>query len=203
VHNHPSKQKIVLASASTIRFEMMRNAGINFTASPSNVDEASVKASFLKEGKGASQLVKRLAIDKALAVNADSDTLVIGADQVLEFGGQIFDKPNTVADIKERLLLLEGQEHRLIGAVCIVQKGKENWQHLSVNRLTMRKFSDGFLNDYLHKEGSNVRSCVGGYRFEAFGVQLFEKIEGDFFSILGLSLLPLLAELRRRGAVLS
>jgi len=203
MHNHSNKQKIVLASGSAIRFEMMNNAGIKFTVSPSNIDEASVKARFVKEGRPASDLVKRLAIDKALAVNSDSDTLVIGADQVLEFGGQIFDKPKSMADLKERLLLLEGQEHRLIGAVCIVQKGEENWQHISVSRLTMRKFSDRFLNDYLHKEGSSVLSCVGGYKFEAYGAQLFEKVEGDYFSILGLSLLPLLAELRRRGAVLS
>jgi len=122
---------------------------------------------------------------------------------LIRLEGQVFDKPKTRQETKDRLLMLRGQEHRLIGCVCVVQNNLETWHHLSTCKLTMRKFSHEFLNNYLQKEGNGVLSCVGGYKFEAYGAQLFEKIEGDYFSILGLSLLPLLAELRRCGAVLS
>ncbi|MBL4853418.1 MAG: Maf-like protein [Robiginitomaculum sp.] len=194
---------IILASASSIRFDIMTNAGIKFTCKPTNINEAIVKDRFLNEGCPASQLVERLALDKALAVKTSDDTVVIGADQVLEFDGKVFDKPKTRQETIERLLMLRGQEHRLVGAVCVVQKNTANWHYTSVAKLTMRKFSDAFLDDYMKKEGRSVLACVGGYKFETYGAQLFEKVEGDYFSILGLSLLPLLAELRRRGAILS
>jgi len=195
-------KNIVLASASSIRFDIMTNAGIKFTSSPTHIDEAIVKSKFVKQGRSASALVERLALDKALAAKASAETLVIGADQVLEYGGEIYDKPKTRQETIDRLLMLRGQEHRLVGAVCIVQKNMATWHNISVAKLTMRYFSDEFLNEYLQKEGKSVLACVGGYKFEGYGAQLFEKIEGDYFSILGLSLLPLLSELRRRGAVL-
>jgi len=195
--------KIILASASSIRSQILNSAGIDFSVSPSNIDENTVKKEYISLGRGASDIVLKLANDKAVAIRADADDLVVGADQVLEFKGEIFDKPKTMTETKNRLLLLRGQEHRLIGAVCLVQNGVVLWHYASICKLTMRNFSDRFLQNYLKQQGKSVLSCVGGYKFEAYGAQLFEKCEGDYTSVLGLSLLPLLKQLRLRGAILS
>lgn len=194
--------KIVLASASAIRAEILTNAGIKFEARPSYFDEDAVKEKYLRDNRPATELVKKLAFGKADAVKADGDTLVVGADQVLEFEGKIFDKPKSLQQARERLKRLRGQTHRLVGGLCLLQRGCAPWYHVCTTKLTMRKFSGAFLTDYLQKEGDAVLASVGAYKFEGRGASLFESVEGDFFSILGLSLLPLTAELRRRGALM-
>lgn len=200
--NHEAP-KILLASASAIRAEILANAGIQFEAKPSRFDEDSVKHIYRAENRPVSDLVKALALGKAEAVTAEGGTLVIGADQVLELDGQVFDKPKTLQEAHERLTFLRGRTHRLIGGLCLVQKGCAPWHHVSITKLHMRNFSDEFLKAYLQKEGKSVLASVGAYKFEGRGASLFEKVEGDFFSILGLSLLPLMAELRQRGALLT
>lgn len=194
---------IILASASAIRAEILTNAGIEFEAKPGVFDEDKVKQQFLAQNRPISDLVKALALGKAEAVPPDGDTLVIGADQVLELDGKVFDKPKSLPEAHERLSLMRGRTHRLIGGLCLVQKGHTPWYHVSTTKLHMRDFSDEFLKEYLQKEGEAVLASVGAYKFEGRGASLFESVEGDFFSILGLSLLPLMAELRRRGVLLS
>ncbi len=194
--------QIILASASAIRAKIMTNAGIKFKTNPTHIDEDKIKQQYLGAGRSIEDLVQALAYGKAEAVEPLGNNIVIGADQVLEFGGQIFDKPKSLAEAHARLTELRGHEHRLIGAVCILQNGKEPWFYISTTRLKMRDFSDEFLKDYLHKEGDSILACVGAYKFEGLGASLFESVQGDFFSILGLSLLPVMKELRKRGALL-
>ena len=194
--------EIILASASAIRAEIMTNAGIKFKAKPSYIDEDKIKREYHAAGRAIPELVQALALGKAQAVLTTTPEIIIGADQVLEFKGQVFDKPKSILEARKRLQELRGREHRLIGAVCLLQNGEKPWFHVSTTKLTMRDFSDEFLKDYLHKESESLLACVGAYKFEGLGANLFESVEGDFFSILGLSLLPLMAELRRRGALL-
>jgi len=203
--NSQSLPKILLASASAIRAEIMTNAGIDFSVSPTNVDEDSIKNQCLQENRSVPYLVEKLAFAKANALalpdNGNGNDIIIGADQVLEFEGRVYDKPNSVKQAHLRLTELRGREHRLIGAVCILQKGEDPWCHISTTKLQMRNFSDEFLKGYIEEEGEALTTCVGAYKFEGRGASLFDRVEGDFFSILGLSLLPLLSELRRRGAI--
>ncbi len=193
--------KIILASASKIRAEILTNAGINFVASPTNINEDEIKKNYIQKGKTATNIAKKLAQEKAKAYPANKNEIVIGADQVLELEGRIYDKPKTLTEARLRLLELKGKEHKLIGAVYICQKEKKDWCYISTTSLHMRKFSDKFLNSYLEVEGENLTTCVGAYKFEGRGALLFDNVQGDFFSILGLSLLPLLKELRHRGAL--
>lgn len=193
--------KIILASASAIRAEILTNVGIKFEAKPTHIDEDIIKAEFLRDERPVKDLVQALAFGKANAVKESGDALIIGADQVLEFGGQIFDKPKSLQEAHARLVQMRGQEHRLIGGLCLLQQGSAPWFYVGTTKLKMRNFSDGFLKDYLQSEGEDVLASVGAYKFEGRGASLFESVDGDFFSILGLSLLPLMAELRRRGAI--
>ena len=201
-------RKIILASASPTRAEIMTNAGIVYEVNSTNIDENKIKVEFIKQKRPITELVEALALEKAKAAHANNGELIIGADQVLEFEGKVFDKPKTMAEARSRLLALRGQEHRLIGAVCVLQAGQEpvtqnKWVYISTTKLKMRNYSDAFLTDYLQKEGDSILTSVGAYKFEGLGAGLFESVQGDFFSILGLSLLPLMEELRRRGAILS
>lgn len=193
--------KIILASASQIRAEILANAGIPFSINPTNVDEDRIKENCLQEKCNTSLLVERLALAKANALKVPHNDIIIGADQVLEFEGKVFDKPKSTKEAQSRLLELRGHEHRLIGAVCIIQDGEKPWCYISTTKLRMRNFSDEFLKGYIEEEGEALTTCVGAYKFEGRGALLFDKVDGDFFSILGLSLLPLLSELRRRGAL--
>ena len=136
--------KIILASASCIRRQILKGAGIDFTVSPSNIDEDKVKREYISLGRGASDIVLKLASDKALAIGADLDDLIIGADQVLELKDEIFDKPRTMTEFKTRLLLLRGQEHRLVGAVCLVQNGVVLWHYASICKLPCAILATGF-----------------------------------------------------------
>ena len=195
--------RIILASGSYIRRKLMEDAGLEFEVISKPVDEAAIKDSMLAESARLQDIADALAEAKSLRVSRIESGLVIGADQIMVMDGQLFDKPKDINEAQERLKLMRGKTHYLIGAVVISENGVPVWRHLSKTKLTMREFSDEFLEDYLKAEGDLVTKSVGAYRFEGLGAQLFSDVEGDFFSILGLSLLPVMDYLRIRGALAS
>ena len=195
--------RIILASGSAIRRKLMIDAGLDFEVITKPVDEAVIKDSMLSESVRLRDIADALAEAKSLRVSRIEDGLVIGADQIMVMDNQLFDKPKTIDDARERLKLMRGKTHYLMGAVVISENGNPVWRHMAKTKLTMRAFSDTFLEDYLEKEGELVTKSVGAYRFEGLGAQLFSHVEGDFFSILGLSLLPVMDYLRTRGAIAS
>lgn len=193
--------RLILASGSSIRRDLMTGAGLNFEVIVKPVDEAAIKSAMLADGAKPRDIADALAEAKALRVSRQTDGLVIGADQVMVMDGELFDKPTSTAEARERLLAMRGKRHELIGSVVVASNGAAVWRYVSETKLWMRDFSDGFLDDYLASEGDLVTKSVGAYRFEGPGAQLFSHVEGDFFSILGLSLLPLLQYLRDCKAI--
>lgn len=191
--------KLILASKSKIRADILSNAGIKFSTQTSYVDEDKIKQNM--QSKPAEEISLALAKAKAQKIKANKNDYIIGADQILSFQGQIFDKPKSIKEARARLIKLRAKQHCLIGAISLVQNSTQIWSHLSKTKLTMRNFSDQFLDEYLIAEQEHVLHSVGAYRFEAVGAQLFENVQGDFFSILGLSLLPLMAKLREVGVL--
>ena len=188
---------VILASASLSRARLLTAAGIAFSAVPAMVDEETVKASMRAEGEEAEAVAVTLAALKAERISSrHPQSLVIGADQLLVCEGRWFDKPIDVAQARAHLQALRGCHHSLATAVVVARAGSMIWHHSEVARLKMRRFSDRFLEHYLEQIGETAYETVGGYRLEALGVQLFEVIEGNHFTILGLPLLPLLAFLR-------
>jgi septum formation protein len=195
-------QNIVLASTSVTRQKMLRDAGLAFDSQAPGVDEDGVKLSLKSSKATAAQIAETLAELKALRVSRRaSAALVIGADQVLDCNGTMFDKPPDLAHARAQLIALRGKTHVLNTAVCVAQNGARLWHHNAQARLTMRMYSDAFLDRYLKDCGQDVLGSVGAYRLEGLGAQLFAKIDGDFFTILGLPLLPLLDFLRGRNAL--
>lgn len=199
-----SAHEIVLASGSRARREMLAAAGIHFTVQAADVDEPAIRARLLKAD--ASVEPKRIAAVLAAAKAEDVSaklrgSLIIGADQVLALGDELLSKAPNAEAAREALRKLRGRTHELHSAVALAEKGKVTWAHVATARLTMRDFSDAFLDDYLLRAGDRVGQSVGAYELEGLGVQLFDRIEGDYFTILGLPLLPVLAELRVRGII--
>ena len=192
---------ITLASKSAIRAAILRGAGVSFEAVSPDVDEASVKEGLLARGGTPRSVAEALAVMKAVAVSRDRQGLVIGADQTLELCGVLYDKAGSFDQARARLVLLRGETHALHTAVALARDGAVIWGHVDTARLTMRAFSDAFLDGYLARAGAGVLTSVGGYQLEGEGAQLFEAIEGDYFSILGLPLIPLLGALRREGVL--
>lgn len=191
--------QLILASLSASRKALLNGAGVSFTAMPSYVDEAALKATF---SGSAEALAIALATTKATKISLlHPAALVIGGDQLLVCDGQIYDKPHDLAEAATQLRALSGREHALLSAVCLVQNGQRLWSHAQSAQLTMRRFSDAFLAGYLAVEGDEILSCVGAYRLEGPGAQLFERIEGDYFTVLGLPLLALLSALRAQGVL--
>jgi septum formation protein len=193
--------RLVLASKSAARRAVLEGAGVPFEAVGSGVDEEAAKSGLLARRATPQQVAEALAEDKALAVSAGRPELVVGADQTLEFQGRLYDKAETIDDARERLRTLRGKPHRLHSAVVVAQGGAVVWRETRSATLTMRDFSDGFLDGYLAAEGEAALGSVGCYRLEGPGVQLFSKIEGDYFTILGLPLIGLLDLLRSRGVL--
>ena len=190
-------QNLILASASKSRSQMLLNAGVDFSVQVSNVDETLIKERFGL--KLAENIALKLAVLKAQKVSKlNTDTLVIGADQVLECGGTLYNKPLNRTDAVSNLKALRGKTHRLISAVCVVQNNKILWDLTDSVNLTMRELSDEFIQSYLNQVGTDIFLSVGGYRLEDLGAQLFTRVEGDFFTVLGLPLLPLLEFLRSK-----
>lgn len=195
-------EPLILASASAARARLLRDAGVEVVIAPAAIDEEAVKHAYLAADKPAYDCALALAEAKAREVSTrHPEALVIGADQILDADGVWFDKPDAPAAIRLQLTALRGRSHELATAVCVVQNGRRLWHSISRPRLTMRRYSDAFLEAYLKKEGDAVFGSVGGYRIEGRGVQLFTRIEGDYFAILGLPLVELLAFLRGRGTV--
>jgi septum formation protein len=197
-----SRSPIILASGSAIRAQLLARAGLSFSIVRPNVDEAELKAQYTESSPA--ELAANLAEAKASIVSRNQpDALVIGADQVLSFDGKAHDKPASLADARAQLLRFRGRIHALETAVCCCRAGKPVWSHAIRADLTMRSFSDAFLEAYLESLGDDVMTSVGGYKLEERGIQLFSHIEGDYFGILGLPLLPLLAFLRNEGVIAS
>lgn len=197
--NAPNTPHIILASSSGIRKQILENAGLAFKVRVGGTDETALKQQALAQSKTPQEIAGLLALAKAQSAKPASGELVIGADQLMEMDGKIFDKPASMDEAKTRLQNMRGKEHRLIGSVVVCEQGQTPWVHHSMTKLFMRDFSDGFLDNYLEAEGEDILKSVGAYLFEKRGSQLFSRVEGDFFSILGLSLLPLLAQLRTRS----
>ena len=183
---------------------MLDAAGIAFTADPASVDETAVKRALLSARATAADAAEMLARMKASDVaGRHPDALVVGSDQILSCDGAWFDKPIDRSSARLQLLALRGRSHELTAAVTVVRNGTYLWHHTDRARLTMRSFSEDFLDRYLDRIGSRAFQSVGAYQIEGMGVQLFETIEGDVFTIMGMPLLPLLAFLRDRGALSS
>lgn len=194
--------ELILASGSSARRTMLQAAGVTFRVVPADVDEDAIRAGLAdsEPDAGPERVAAVLARAKSEEVSRrEPSALVIGADQVLALGQEIFTKPADIAAARRALRTLAGKPHRLLSAVSIAQGGREAWQHLDVATLAMRDFSDQFLDAYLARAGERVCASVGAYELEGLGIQLFERIEGDYFTILGMPLLPLLNELRVRG----
>ncbi|SLN20899.1 Maf family protein [Oceanibacterium hippocampi] len=194
--------RVVLASASIARARLLSSAGIEVTRQPAAVDEETIKESFRHSGAAAIDAAQALAELKARKISArEPDALVIGADQILRAGEDWFDKPADRAAARAQLLLLRGREHRLETAVAVARGGTVIWHHRESPKLVMRDFSEQFLDAYLAHAGDAILQSVGAYHLEGIGVQLFGRIEGDYFSILGLPLLALLGFLRQNRVV--
>ncbi len=192
---------LILASQSAARRAMLAAAGVAHEALSPAVDEEAAKLALRAEGHDGRKVADALAELKALRLSTRAPgALVLGADQVLMCeDGSMLDKPASRDEARVQLLGLRGRTHRLISAAVICENGRPVWRHIDIAKLTMRDFSDDFLEAYLDAEWPEISGCVGGYRLEALGAQLFAKIEGSHFTILGLPLLPLLDYLRTRG----
>ena len=197
-----AEPRLILASASQSRRDLLEAAGLRFGVQPAHVDEAEIKLSARAEGMSAADTALALADLKASRVSGRApQALVIGADQILVCEGVWFDKPVNCDAARHQLLALRGKSHVLATTVVCHLGGRRIWRHVVEPRLVMREFSESFLDAYLDAEGEAVTSTVGAYRLEARGVHLFERIDGDHATILGLPLLPLLGFLRQHGAL--
>jgi septum formation protein len=195
---------LILASASAARRAVLAGAGLHFAVRPAAIDEAAIKHAAQSEGLDATTAALRLADAKAAWVaRQEPQALVIGADQILVCDGMWYDKPEDPAAARRQLLALRNRTHELVTAVVCRTGDRLLWQHVAQPRLTMRAFSQTFLDAYLAVEGDRVLGSVGAYRLEGPGVQLFACVDGDHATILGLPLLPLLEFLRSAGFVLT
>lgn len=193
---------LILASASRTRLELLERAGVAVTAEPAAVDETELKVAFQAEGASAEACAEALAELKAMRISARHPTaLVIGADQMLECDGVWFDKPVDRAQASASLRALRGKTHELVAAVTVLRDGASLWRYVGRARLTMRPFTDGFIDAYLDALGEAALQSVGAYQLEGLGVQLFSHVDGDHFTILGLPLMPLLDFLRQHRIV--
>jgi septum formation protein len=197
-----ARPPLILASASPYRRRMLENAGVAFSVVPADVDEASLKRRLAGEAQPAAAVADALARAKAQDVSARyPDAMIIGADQILAVDNELLDKPGDLAAARAQLERLRGRTHRLLSAVALAQAGDILWTHVGEAVLTMREFSPAFLDRYLALAGASLCRIVGAYEIEGLGIQLFDRVEGDHFSIIGLPLLPLLMELRSRGVI--
>lgn len=197
------KPPLILASGSKIRAKLLEAAGLAFIAEPPGLDESAMRQAVSGEDALQPQDVAEvLARAKAEAVSELAHgAFVIGADQVLALDDEIYAKPEGMEGAREQLLSLSGKTHKLHSAVALARDGEIRFAYTEEASLTMRKLSPEFIGRYLAAAGEDVLSSVGAYQLEGLGIQLFEKIEGDYFCILGLPLLPLLDALRRKGAI--
>jgi septum formation protein len=194
--------QLKLASKSPFRAMLMKNAGLEFTSEAAQVDERALEAPLQDSGVAPEDVALILAEAKAIEVSSrNKDALVIGSDQTLSLGDRVFHKPKDMDDARRHLLALSGKTHQLNSAVVITRGNETIWRHVSIARLTMRPLTPAFIGKHLAKVGEDILSSVGAYQYEREGVQLFDAIDGDYFTIVGLPLLPLLAQLRLLGAI--
>ena len=187
---------LTLASGSVSRRAVLTAAGVSFDWLSPGVNETAVKTEQLGTGASPQNIAEVLAGLKAVAVSRERTGLVVGADQTLDLDGRLFDKPGDLAGAKATLMALRGKTHRLHSAVAVAHEGAVVWRHCETASLTMWAFDDAFIEAYLADQGETALTSVGAYLLEGRGIQLFETIDGDYFSILGLPLLPLLRFLR-------
>ena len=198
--NAPAPASVTLASTSAIRQALLRGAGVAFEAVSPGVDEDTIKDSLLAEGVSPRDVADALAEAKAVKVSRRRPGLVIGADQTMDLDGRLYDKVDTVEQARERLREMRRKTHKLHCGMLVARDGVALWRAVVTTALRMRPFTDDYLDAYLERNAPGILSSVGCYQLEGEGVQLFDKIEGDYFAILGLSLIPLLDLLRRHGA---
>jgi septum formation protein len=196
-----SPTPVTLASKSAARQTILRNAGVAFEAVGSGVDEDAAKAGLLAEGASPREVADALAELKAFKVSTKRPGLVIGSDQTLDLDGALIDKVETVEAARERLLQLRGKVHKLHSAVVVARDGRPIWRTVETSRLSVRDFSDAWLDGYLERNAPGVLSSVGCYFLEGEGVQMFDRIDGDYFSVLGLPVVALFDFLRLHGAL--
>lgn len=191
---------LILASASSIRAKILKDAGLTFRQVSASIDESAIKSSLRLQGKEAKTVALALADAKARKIaKKNAGAFVIGADQILVCDDVWFDKPTNKADARTQLNALRGRTHELISAVCVVRKNRSVWEHVETASLTVRPFSSAFIEGYIERAGPDISQSVGAYQLEGLGSQLFSKIQGDYFTILGLPLLPLLGFFRWQG----
>ena len=194
--------KLVLASTSQSRRTLMKNAGLTFEAVAADIDERAIEAEERNAKLGPAELALELARRKALDVSRRKPgALVVGCDQTMSLDQIVFHKPTGVGEARGNLWTLRGKTHRLNSAIVLVRDGEVSWEHVGIAELTMRSFSENYLDLYLSRAEESVLKSVGAYQLEGEGIQLFESIEGDYFTILGLPLLPLLSKLRELGVL--
>jgi septum formation protein len=191
---------LVLASASAARQRMLKAAGVDFSVSGADINEDALTADLLAMGADGTAIATALAEQKAITVSRRmADKVVLGADSVVALSDELISKSRNLAELRTVLRKMSGKTHQLISAAAMARDGAVFWRHAAVAHLTMRLFSEAFLDDYLVAVGEAVLSSVGGYYYEGRGIQLFEQVTGDSFTIQGLPLLPLLCELREQG----
>jgi septum formation protein len=192
---------VTLASKSSARQAILNNAGVSFEAVVAGVDEDAAKAGLLAEGATPREVADALAAMKAVKVSTRRPGLVIGADQTLDFGGRLIDKVESLDAARALLLELRGKTHKLHSAVVVARDGQPIWRVVDSAKLSVRPFSDAWLDAYLAGRGEALLHCVGCYELEREGVQLFDAVDGDYFTVLGLPLIGLLDFLRLHGAL--
>lgn len=200
----PEATRLILASGSAARRTLLEATGLIFDVIPANIDEGKIRDAIVGATANVegSDIAGVLAAEKARLVSIEHpNALVVGADQVLTLGGKFFSKAENLAEAREILSMLRGRTHELVSAVALARNGEVHWQTSATAEMTMRSFSDEFLGCYLEKMGERALQIVGCYEIEGPGVQLFEEIDGDYFTILGIPLLELLARLRHEGMV--
>jgi septum formation protein len=193
---------IILASGSTIRSQMLRQAAVEHSVQIARIDEETITASLLAEGATPRDIADALAEMKASKISdKNPGALVIGCDQVLDHGGRLLHKPQSREDALAQLTAMRGDRHTLLSAAVIYENGKPLWRHIGQVRLRMRDASDIYLKDYVARNWDSIRHAVGAYKLEEEGVRLFSRIEGDYFNVLGMPLLEILNYLTLRGDI--
>ncbi|HBS48586.1 MAG TPA: septum formation protein Maf [Rhodobacteraceae bacterium] len=193
---------LILASGSAIRAEMLRNAAVPFEIEHPRVDEATVKSAMISEGAPPRDIADALAQMKARKIaGRRPEALVMGCDQVLEFGGTLISKPADPGAALAQLQAMRGQRHMLLSAALIYENAEPVWRHVGLVRLQMREASDAYLRDYVARNWDSIRHSVGAYKLEEEGVRLFTRIDGDYFTVLGMPLLQVLNYLTGRGVL--